>query len=163
MEDLGLYKFRIAVTGHRPDKLFGGYDYPNKKYDKILTKTRLALFTLLPDVVYTGMALGFDQLVAQVCIDLKIPYVACIPFLGQESRWPRKSQEKWQYYVDNACEKVIVSDGAYTVEKMQIRNEYMVDHCDLLLACYNGDKTGGTYNCVEYAKMIKKDIFILKP
>lgn len=155
--------FKVTVTGHRPDKIFGGYNYPNKKYDKIYAKTKLALYTLMPDFVYTGMALGFDQLVCEVCLELKIPYIACVPFKGQELAWPTSSQQKYKTLIDKAFEVVVVSEGGYSAEKMQIRNEYMVDHCDLLLACYNGDKSGGTYNCVEYARKLKRDMIIIKP
>lgn len=155
--------FKVAVTGHRPDKIFGGYNYPNKKYDKIYAKTKLALYTLMPDFVYTGMALGFDQLVCEVCLDLNIRYIACVPFKGQESAWPKSSQEKYKTLLDKAYEVVIISPGGYSADKMQIRNEYMVDRCDLLLACYNGDKSGGTYNCVKYAKDIKREMVVINP
>jgi uncharacterized phage-like protein YoqJ len=41
---------------------------------------------------------------------------------------------------------------------MQIRNEWMVDRCDKLIAVWDGSK-GGTGNCVDYAKSVNKDIF----
>jgi hypothetical protein len=43
------------------------------------------------------MALGWDQAFAQACVDLEIPFVAAVPFHGQEKRWPRESQK---YYND---------------------------------------------------------------
>ena len=39
----------------------------------------------------------------------------------------------------------------------QRRNEYMVDRCDLCLACFNF-KSGGTKNTVDYAMKLGKDI-----
>jgi uncharacterized phage-like protein YoqJ len=45
---------------------------------------------------------------------------------------------------------------------MQKRNEYMVDKCDKLLAVWNGT-TGGTHNCIKYAKSKGKEIILLNP
>jgi uncharacterized phage-like protein YoqJ len=45
----------------------------------------------------------------------------------------------------------LVTDAPYRAELMQIRNEWMVDRCDLLIAVWNGTP-GGTANCVAYAK-----------
>lgn len=39
----------------------------------------------------------------------------------------------------------------------------MVDRCDKLIACYNGDTSGGTYNCVQYAKKKGKEIIVIDP
>ena len=44
---------------------------------------------------------------------------------------------------------------------MQRRNRYMVDHSALLIAVYDGRKTGGTYYTVKYAKSLDKDIRII--
>ena len=46
---------------------------------------------------------------------------------------------------------------------MQKRNEYMVDNCDLLIACWSGVKKGGTYNCVKYAIKNNKRIIVINP
>lgn len=39
---------------------------------------------------------------------------------------------------------------------MQIRNEWMVDNSDIIFSMYNGDKVGGTYNCIKYIEAVKK-------
>ena len=43
----------------------------------------------------------------------------------------------------------MVSNGPYTSAAMQVRNEWMADHCDVLLALWNGTP-GGTANCLRY-------------
>ena len=54
--------------------------------------------------------------------------------------------------------------GGYSVFKMQLRNEWMVDHCDKLIAIFNQDETsGGTFNCVQYARSKNKDIIFINP
>jgi uncharacterized phage-like protein YoqJ len=112
---------------------------------------RKVLDQLEPIRVITGMALGWDQAIAQACVDLKIPFSAAVPFNGQELTWPRAAQDRYHRLLGQAQEVVIVSDGDYAPEKMQVRNQWMVDNCDVLLALYDGS-SGGTANCVRYAE-----------
>lgn len=156
----------IAGTGHRPDKLPNketGYNLPNPTYIKICQETEKHLLRLKPDKVISGMALGFDQYLASVSYKLGIPFIAAIPFAGQEKAWPTKSQKTYNKLLSVASEVITVSEGGYSGYKMQVRNEYMCDKCDVLLACYNGDGSGGTYNCIQYAKRNGKEIIIIDP
>ena len=45
---------------------------------------------------------------------------------------------------------------------MNLRNKYMVDNSDLLLAVWNGKK-GGTANTVKYARKKEKEVVIINP
>lgn len=44
-----------------------------------------------------------------------------------------------------------------------VRNQYMVDNSTKILACYNGDQFGGTYQCINYAKSKNKEIIYINP
>lgn len=145
----------ISVTGHRPDKLGG---YSDKVFSKLVSLAEQVLDKYNPEKVLTGMALGWDQAVAQACINKNIDFIACVPFLGQEGNWPEESQIKYKQLLSRASEIIYVSDPGFSAEKMQIRNEYMVDHSDLLIALWNGSK-GGTKNCIDYAKRVGKPGF----
>jgi hypothetical protein len=46
----------------------------------------------------------------------------------------------------------------YEPEKIQIRNEWMVNHVDLILALWNGRKSGDVWNCLAYAQFRLKPI-----
>lgn len=151
----------IAFTGHRPDKL-GGYKLPNPTYIKVCQAIDKALKELKPEKIISGMALGIDQWAANIAHNLGIPFIAAISFAGQESKWPTQSQKIYQALLKLSCEQIIVSPGAYSVDKMMIRNQWMVDHSDMVIAVWDGTK-GGTGNCVEYAKSINKDIFRIDP
>lgn len=152
----------ISVTGHRPDKL-GGYRTPNPVYNAVMESLDKALIELSPSKVITGMALGIDQWVAELCIMNDIPFVAAIPFAGQDSKWPPQSQARYRWLCGKAVEQHIVSLGEYGPHKLQIRNQWMVDHSDLLLAFWNGT-SGGTANCVGYAQQKGKPIhFVTLP
>lgn len=151
----------VAFTGHRPNKL-GGYKIPNPTYLKVCQEIDKALKEFKPEKVISGMALGIDQWAAAVSYKLKIPFLAAIPFEGQEKAWPEESQKAFRLLRRLAAEEVIVSEGGYSPNKMQVRNEWMVDHCDLLIAVWDGT-SGGTGNCVQYAESIGKKIYRIDP
>jgi uncharacterized phage-like protein YoqJ len=138
----------IAATGHRPDKL-GGY---SPLVLARLTDLATAYFTRTnPTQVISGMALGWDTAIALAAINLHIPLVAAVPFKGQEKRWRDYDQERYHDILASAIDVVIVCPGGYSTGKMMRRNQWMVDHCDRLLALHDGS-AGGTSNCVDYAK-----------
>jgi uncharacterized phage-like protein YoqJ len=147
----------ITITGHRPPKL-GGYDLNNEENLFISYRTHLALKRLKPSIVISGMALGADQMAVVECLRLGIPYIVCLPFLGQESMWPLKAQNLYHKLLDKALKIEVVSEGKYEAWKMQARNERMVDSCDLVLGIWDGIKDGGTWNCLRYAQLTKKHI-----
>ena len=109
------------------------------------------------------MALGVDMWFANVAHKLGIPFIAAIPFIGQEKAWPESSQRTYHTLLAKAHDKVIVCGGGYAPIKMQTRNEYMTNKCDILIAVYNGNLSGGTFNCVQYAKSINKEIIYINP
>lgn len=149
----------IAGTGHRPDKL-GGYNPNNPVRMSVFHETEALLMEIKPTYVITGMALGFDQLLAEVCIGLGIPFVAAIPFEGQESVWPKPAKDKYHQLLEKANSKFIVSPGGYSPDKMHIRNEWMVNEATQIIACW--DKSpGGTGSCVSYAMNVGKPIHFI--
>lgn len=151
---------KVAFTGHRPDKL-GGYDgSPLQDRIRIVLKSLLA--PLQPDVVISGMALGVDTIAADVAIELGIPLIAAVPFEGQEGMWPVHSQQKYKNLLAKASEIVYCSEPGYAKWKMYHRNKWMVDHCTVLIAVWDGSE-GGTKNCVDYAKKIGRSLLTIDP
>lgn len=153
----------VAVTGHRPNKLGYEWDGHGPVSDKIRAWLRTQLNTLQPTGCISGMALGVDQIFAELCVEMGISFLAAVPCLGQDARWPPASQKRYRELIDKAFEVVYVTDEPYhNPECMQLRNEWMVDHCDLLLAVWNGSK-GGTWNCIEYATSKNKRVLRFIP
>lgn len=151
----------VSFTGHRPDKL-GGYKLPNPTYLHVCQQIDKTLQELKPEKVISGMALGVDQWAANIAIRLGIPFIAAVPFLGQEKAWPQASQKVFNKLLGKAAEVVIVSEGGYSAYKMQIRNEWMVDRADKVIAIWDGT-SGGTGNCVNYARAKGKEIILIDP
>lgn len=138
----------IAATGHRPSKL--GCGYGNNMHDKLTQLAYEYLMRMQPEGVISGMALGWDQGFAEAALLLSIPVHAAVPFKGQESRWPTKSRAQWQRLINRCASVTIVCPGGYRPEKMQVRNEWMVDRAHRMCALWDGS-AGGTGNCIRYA------------
>lgn len=151
----------VAFTGHRPDEL-GGWDLPNPTYIHVCQQIEKTLKEVQPEKVISGMALGVDQWAANIAVKLNIPFVAAMPFVGQDSVWPAASQKTYHALLKRASEQVIVCEGGYAPSKMQVRNEFMVNECDILIAVWDRSP-GGTANCVKYAEGIGKKIIYINP
>ena len=139
----------LAGTGHRPTKLGNEWDGVGHCSDWCRHCIQKAFERVKPEEVISGMALGFDTLFAEEALRAGIPLTAAVPFTGQENKWPETSQQRYRAICSQA-EVVVVCSGGYSPDKMQVRNQWMVDRCSILLACWDGSR-GGTCNCVEYA------------
>ena len=138
----------VAGTGHRIDKIRDELDVVNAALESFLVEVR-------PSHVISGMATGFDQLLARAARDHGIPWTAAIPFPGQHLRWTDDEQRRYHELLESASDIVIVSPSYVGPWVMQVRNEWMVDKCSILASYWNGTP-GGTANCLRYAKRIKR-------
>lgn len=138
----------VCGTGHRPDKLLG---YGYGAHHQLTLFAQSTLREVGATKVISGMALGWDIALAAAAFTLRIPFVAAVPFDGQESKWPAESQENYRFIRSFACEIVHVCEAGYAAWKMQRRNEWMVDNADSVLALWDGS-SGGTANCIKYAQ-----------
>ena len=149
----------VAFTGHR--KIGGGYDIPNPTFNYVCRETERLLLKIKPEKCISGMALSYDTWAAKICIKLGIPYIAAVPFVGQEKLWKEESKKEYKELLDKAVEVVYVCHPGYASWKMQERNCWMVDNSDIVIACFNG-QPGGTRNCILYAKSKDKKLMVIK-
>ncbi len=149
----------IAGSGHRPDKL-GGYDPLTTR--RVLALATSALKHWKPTLVISGMAQGWDMALAQAAINLGIPFDAYVPFKGQENVWPSATRLYYRELLKRARKVHVITEGGYTKVAMQIRNQCMVDDCELLLTLWNGSN-GGTANCIAYAMFMGRSYVNLWP
>jgi uncharacterized phage-like protein YoqJ len=149
----------VGVTGHRLKK-FRFYDAGT--IPRVKRRLKEEIIRLRPRELITGMATGVDQWTADIAIELSIPFIAAVPFNGQELKWDRTTQRHYHYLLKLAKQVVIVSPGPYAREKMDRRNEWIVDHSDLMLAVWNG-LGGGTANTVHYARERRREVIRINP
>lgn len=160
---------KIMITGHRPSSLSNdyGYDYHSGKWKYTIQIFKELLIRYKATEAITGMALGADTAFAIAVLELKksgydLKLHCAIPCLNHSSKWPEKSRELYHSILRQADLVQVVSEESYQPRLMQIRNEYMVDHSDLLIAFWNGEK-GGTKNCIDYAKKQFRPMIWIEP
>ena len=113
------------------------------------------------------MALGFDLIAAEIILLLKeennaLKLICAMPYY--KNYYDNISYAYIQTYnhILNCADEVVWVSEEYDKGCFQRRNEYMVNKCDLCLACFNF-KPGGTKNTIDYALKQNKDLIILKP
>lgn len=137
----------VGVTGHRrlkhnPDSIKKTLKEKLRKYET--------------EVVVTGMALGFDMLVAETCIEEQIPFVAAIPCHGQTKAWPISEKDRYMSLMQKAWKSTVVSKGPFAIWKLFERNKWIVNRSNIILSYWDGGKKGGTAATVRMARKFKK-------
>lgn len=141
---------RCCFTGHRPEKL-------TRSEAEIKKDLEAAILQAIDDgfvTFITGMARGVDIWAGEIVLQLRrshpnIHLIATSPYQGFESRWPTDWQRRYNSILEQADLVRFVCKG-YSKACFQIRNEWMVDRSDRVIAVYNGEP-GGTRNTIEYA------------
>lgn len=162
----------VGFTGHRPNRLYGYTKDIKYKKLKEATESILKYILALYDIkqLFTGGALGFDFMCFNLGEILKREYnfknELCLPFQFYGNNWYSSSRAKLEEYkkqADMVHYTDINADNCTISQKLQIRNEFIVNVSDIIIACWDGKEYGGTYNCIEYAKKKDKMIFIINP
>lgn len=171
MENKGL---TCCVTGHRPK----GFPWDYSKTDSASHQEYLEAMACYIDLVIrkdgvvnfiAGGAIGADTDFAETVLDFRdhvydhIRLEIAVPCKGQDARWSAEDKARYKNIIERADKVTVLSDH-YTSFCMQKRNEYMVDHSDIVFAFWNeNEKTGGTVNTIKYAKQKNKrlELFVL--
>lgn len=144
-----------ALTGHR---ILPSDFNKNEVYDKLEELIRSGC-----DTFFCGMAEGFDLLALDCLKDLKRKYriyiEACIPYAGQETHFSAEEKRRYRALLP-WCDKQTVFFPAYRNGCFLVRNRYMVDCADGLLA-YCKQKSGGSAYTVNYAREKGKEIIFI--
>lgn len=165
--------FHVALTGHRPKSLPGGYDdnhpFYHALYQRLYSIMERGLAHHSHFVLHSGMALGADTVWAYVITALQRAYpgrfsfVAEVPLLTQPSTWPAKDQQQWAQLVQQA-DHVNLYGEVYHPSVLMKRNTGMIQACDLVIAVINKDShTGGTAHAVKEAENMSKQVFKIHP
>lgn len=166
----------ISITGHRPNGLPKeyGYNLNNEAWTKLKEYIEVTIEECYkyatPNeelTLVTGMALGVDTIFWKVAAKLRksnknIKIEAAIPFIGQEKKWKEESQKQYKQMLSESDKVTIVSEGGFAKYKMMARNRYMVNKSDIVIAVICKE-TGGTAQCVKYAKEHNKVVIEINP
>ena len=142
---------RCCFTGHRPEKL----DAPEEEVKAWL---RTQILKALADGYKTficGMGMGVDIMAGQIVREIKqkdptVHLICVIPWPGFAARWKTIWKGQYDFLLETSADYVKYMSKTYHDGVFRMRNEYMVDHSNRLIAYCNG-APGGTWNTIEYA------------
>ena len=148
-EELRLH--RCCFTGHRPDKMELGEKEIKPLLEKAIDNAIINGYVTF----ITGMAMGTDIWAAEIVLKRKksnknLHLICALPHPGFESR--RSMIEKMRF--NKIIKKADISkeiNSHYFTGCYQVRNKWMVDRSNLVIAVFNGKKSG-TKNTVDYAR-----------
>ena len=134
----------VMVTGHRPERLRG-------QEKEVSAGMATLIAELKPDKAISGMAAGADQIWAIAALDGGIPLYCYFPYPRQ------KYHPQEEYIMERAAGKRNIC-SEYSPQSYYLRDKAMVDDSDVVIAVWDGVKSGGTWKTIEYAKSQGKDI-----
>lgn len=157
MDNFNMYKV-CSFTGHRPEKL-------NIAPQEVKRRLRSEIQRAISDgfnCFISGMARGVDMWAAEIVLEEKeknknIRLFCAVPYEGFERPWAESEKQRYERIIFNADGVKYICKN-YSISCFQIRNCYMVNHCERLIAVYNG-AAGGTKNTLYYAS--KKGVEII--
>lgn len=136
-------QYLVSVTGHR--ELIHSEEEISLQFNSYLDEVEKAN----PGkevVVQTGMALGFDLLVAEMCLRRGMKYIACLPFADH-----LKTNPVFKILLEQAYKVVVVSDGPYAKYKYIVRDDYLAKTSQEMFAYLVKEGHSGTRTTVDIA------------
>ena len=143
----------VCFTGHRPE----GMVFTEQQAKALLRPAIEACVRKGATNFITGMQRGIDLWAADIVLELKqshpeIKLLAAIPFHGDifTSKWSQADKQHYTSVLQQAS-GVAYMAKEFNMSAYHARNRFMIDRSDLVIACWSGKKSGGTYNAVCYA------------
>ena len=160
-----------AITGHR----FSSLPFGSNESDPLCQALREALREHFTELIThhgtrefrCGMALGSDQIAAEIIITLKRVYPSIllhcfVPCREQYLKWS-KTQIACYRNILQFADEITQTSETYTKGCMQKRNRKMLEGADILLAVYIDKKRGGTKQTIDYAQKTGIPTILLDP
>jgi len=169
LEGLDINVDTICFTGNRPARL----PWKNNEDCSLCVDFKQRLNKLLEIFIEKGAkrfiiggALGFDTIAGEAVLAFrdnlryKITLELAIPCVDQTSKWKQEDIERYNEIKMRVDKVTYVSDKPYSPECYAVRNKYMVDNSDVVVACMFA-KRGGTMQTFNYATKTDKNIIII--
>jgi len=157
-----------CFTGHRPDRLPWGAD----ESDPRCLAAKRAISDALERAwqagcrrFICGMARGADLYFAEAVLALRerrpeIILECARPCETQADSWPEAERRRYDAILDQ-CNYETLVQHSYDRFCMARRNRYMVDHSARLIALYDGEPKGGTFQTLALALRQKLETDII--
>ncbi len=140
-----------CFTGHRPEKLNFSEELIKSLLNAEIKKAIGEGF----NTFISGMARGIDIWAAEIVVEHQkankaISLICAIPYMGFEKKWDLDDKKLYAHIMSNADRIEYISEH-YTKRCFQMRNAYMVDSSNRVIAFFSGE-AGGTKNTINYAR-----------
>ena len=162
-----------CFTGHRPKTLPWGYDENDLRCVSFKSKLKITLENLIVGHGYikfiSGMAMGADMICAEIVLSLKniYPYIkleCAVPNYAFTENWAADDVRRYSSILTRADSiRMVNSSKVYSKRDLMLRNIYMVDSSELVIAIYIDGESGGTKNTIDYAGYKNKEVMIIEP
>ena len=87
------------------------------------------------------MAIGTDQVAAEILVRRNLKWTAVIPCADQDKLWKPHQRSHYRKLLEKATKQVILYPN-YSPGVMHVRNLWMVKRADICLAVFSGDPHG---------------------
>jgi len=154
----------IGITGHRnlpQDAL----EFVQEQIEMIIKQIKVEHTEGV--VAVSALAIGADQLFAEVALEQGIPLEVVIPFKGYEQDFGAgEEREHFESLRRQANVEHLMVFAARSDEAYLAAGRWVVEHTDLLVAVWDGKPAagrGGTGDIVEYARQLGKPCWCINP
>lgn len=151
---------KIGLTGHQNIGSKSDVDWVRVQLAK-----QFDLYSITEG--FSCLAVGSDQLYAEILNEKKISLTAIIPSEEYEKTFKEKSDfRKYERLLSKAQKIVKLNYSSPTEEAFYAAGKEVVNRSDMMLAIWNGKKAkglGGTADIVEYTKQQNKKVIHINP
>ncbi len=115
---------------------------------------------------YVSLAVGADQLFADIALELEIPYTVVLPCSGYEQTFSKVDLPRFRYFLQRASAIRKLPFARPSEQAFYEAGKFVVEHSDFILAVWNGKPArglGGTADIVSFAKANHKPVIQLNP
>jgi hypothetical protein len=109
---------------------------------------------------------GFDGMFDVRGLPSGIAVMATLPYQGFWQFYKEKSPELREELetIEPQLDVVLrLHHGPYHVDKIHSRNRHIVNESDVIVAVFDGRKSGGTFSTLKYARKKGKPVFWINP
>lgn len=157
----------VSFTGHRPQGLQMLSMQARRQLRPLLRRELLDAVQKGCKTCYSGMAMGIDLIAAEEVLRLReqgirLRLIAVLPFGTQAASYPPDWRERYRVALEQADEVVTLSTHYYH-GCYKVRNQFLVEHCDRLIAVHNGNTKSGTAQTMRMAQEALKELHVYYP
>ena len=141
---------KVAITGHKPERIKGKETEIRRWLNQQIGELAANNGTL---DCYSGMSKGVDQIFGFAALAGDHRLHCVYAYRGNENAVNK--------HLEKQSKSIIYVSNEYYDRVYQLRDKYMVDNCDVLLAVWDGIEQGGTWQTIKYAREQGKEIIYM--